>query len=196
MTSRTFWEKWGRLLFCLAASVPATVMLFGVFPYPGMFFDLFVLRSNSASIAIPAALAVDFASSFAFFWWLLSFATDLRSGNDDVGSVPAVHGPRRWWRNGKFSRFARIVITLAVAVPAAGMIETLSNWTTPGTLLVHYVLVRPEGMKDVGRSLFASIGIDSVMCFGVIWWLWSLPRRTKRNERGIGHDGGGNDTRE
>ena len=158
MTSRTFWAKWGRLIFTMVASFPAAILLFGV-PSPGMFFCMVVLPHVGLAdlrISFPLTFAVNFASSFAFFWWLLSFASDVPDGKDAKrDDLPGRVGKREW------------VVLLQLGTLAIGMCALTVmtfNLRALGFLIVTFIFTRLGG-TDIGVFVLAGLCVEIALWF-------------------------------
>jgi hypothetical protein len=60
-----------------------------------------------------------------------------------------------------------------VSIPLALVLEGVTGFASPGARMMSY-LFPPRGLRDFGRSLVLSIGLDSAFCFAVLVGVYVL----------------------
>ena len=74
----------------------------------------------------------------------------------------------------KFRKIALVMTGVLLSLPMAGSLEDVLHYDTPGLRLMFWLFHRNQGLSDLRTGILISVGLDSVLCFAVMWGLYAL----------------------
>ena len=80
-------------------------------------------------------------------------------------------------------KIAQAAVGALLSIPAAVNVEELLHYRTPGVYLAFKMFYGDQGSADLREIILARVGLDSVLCFAMMYGLYAVYSRARSRKR-------------